>query len=45
MKKFIKQKLHEHWAWNDEPKTKSPLAKELEVIGNKIGRASCRERV
>ena len=34
MKKFIKQKPHEHWAWNDEPKTKSPLAKELEVIGN-----------
>jgi hypothetical protein len=33
MKKFIKQKLHEHWGW-DEPKVETPLSSDLEVIEN-----------
>lgn len=33
MKEFIKQKLHEHWGW-DEPKVETPLSKELEAIEN-----------
>ena len=32
MKEFIKQKLHEHWGWDDDKVIFSPLSKELDII-------------